>query len=252
MNLLYYLGISVAIQLTLFIFAFAYRTDKLTDIAYGFTFILISVLAFFSEPYSLVKLVLLTMISLWGLRLGLFLFIRILKQKKDRRFDEIRKNFFNFFFFWTFQGVSIWLILLPSLYFFHEPSNFSLLVLPGFVVWLAGFLIESIADFQKFRFRHNPKNKDKWIEHGLWNYSRHPNYFGEILCWIGVYIFVFSFLNITQRIIGLISPVYITFLLLFVSGIPKLEDYADKKWGENKEYIRYKNKTSILLPWFKK
>ncbi|MFP4656189.1 MAG: DUF1295 domain-containing protein [Candidatus Woesearchaeota archaeon] len=103
--------------------------------------------------------------------------------------------------------------------------------------------IESFSDFQKLTFKKQPKNKGRFIKSGLWKYSRHPNYFGEILCWIGVYVFCGVWMW------GLISPIFITTMLLFVSGIPLLEKKADEKWGGSREYQKYKHETPILIPW---
>jgi steroid 5-alpha reductase family enzyme len=122
----------------------------------------------------------------------------------------------------------------------------------GLGIWFIGLIIEATADIQKYKFKLDKKNKDKFIDIGIWKYSRHPNYFGEILCWVGVYVFVFLSFSISEKLIALIGPLFITTLLLFVSGIPLLEKYADKKWGKEKDYQEYKKNTNILIPWFKK
>jgi len=122
----------------------------------------------------------------------------------------------------------------------------------GLIIWAFGLAIESIADIQKYRFNQNKKNKDKFINTGLWKYSRHPNYVGEILCWIGIYIFTFPSLSTFQQIIALASPLFIVILLLFVTGLPPLEKSADNKWGKQQDYKEYKRRTSILIPWLPK
>jgi len=109
-------------------------------------------------------------------------------------------------------------------------------------------LLESVADLQKFQFMQNKKNKDKWIGSGLWKYSRHPNYFGEILVWFGIYVFVVSGLEGIAQLLSVISPIFIMFLLLFVSGVPLLEKSADARWGRDKKYQQYKNSTSVIIP----
>ncbi len=114
--------------------------------------------------------------------------------------------------------------------------------------WTVGLIIETIADVQKIQFKNNPANKGKWIESGIWRYSRHPNYFGEIVVWIGVYIVAATSLPFVQAAIGLISPLFIIVLLLFVSGIPILEKSADKRWGNDPAYKKYKKRTSLLIP----
>jgi steroid 5-alpha reductase family enzyme len=106
--------------------------------------------------------------------------------------------------------------------------------------------------YRKFNFIQNKQNKGKWIESGLWRYSRHPNYFGEILTWVGVYIVSYQWLEGREVYLGLIGPLFISFILIFVSGIPVLEKGADKRWGTDKKYQEYKKRTSILIPFFKK
>ncbi len=251
MNVLNYLLIAISINLLMFLFAYKFKTDKLTDLSYALTFILLTLISFVYSKYAEFKLILFIMIILWSLRLGIFLFIRIKKIKKDRRFDGIRENFFRFFQFWLLQGITVWVILLPPLIFFSSEIKVSLLSWLGLAIWFIGLTIETISDLQKYQFNKHNK-EDKWISTGLWKYSRHPNYFGEILCWIGVYLFTFSSLTSIQKIFALNSPIFITILLLFVTGIPKLENYANKKWGKLKEYKEYKRKTSILIPWFSK
>jgi steroid 5-alpha reductase family enzyme len=188
------------------------------------------------------------MILIWAMRLGGYLFIRIRKIKRDKRFDGIRENFIKFGGFWLMQGISVWIILLASsIYFGLDSVKLNILTFIGFVVWLTGFLIETISDYQKFKFNQNPENKGKWIESGLWKYSRHANYFGEIIIWIGIYLFVLSSVSGINILIALISPLYIIFLLFFVTGIPKLEKAADFKWGKDIDYINYKKRTSILI-----
>lgn len=240
--------ISLAIQVVLFIPAFKFKTDKLTDLSYGLTFVLLSLISFLSSDMTFPKLLLLSMITVWGLRLGIYLFIRINKTKKDSRFDEIRIDFMKFLSFWILQGISVFVILIPSLLFFQTATEFSLLSLLGLGLWLTGLVIEAFADQQKFSFINNERNKGKWINVGLWKISRHPNYLGEILCWVGIYLYTYSSLSTIYRPIGLISPLFISILLLFVSGIPKLEEKADKKWGNNQKYQEYKKKTSVLIP----
>ena len=190
------------------------------------------------------------MVIAWALRLGIFLFVRIRKIQKDKRFDGIRESFLRFIKFWLLQGVTVFVILLPALFFITGDA--ARVWWLGLLVWLLGFLIESTADFQKYLFKQDKSNKDKFISTGIWRYSRHPNYFGEILCWLGIYIFVLPSLSLLQAAIALISPAAISFLLIFATGIPPLERYADKKWGNLKEYKEYKRSTSILIPWLRK
>ena len=138
--------------------------------------------------------------------------------------------------------------MIPYILMVQVSSTIDSLVIAGCAVWLIGFLTEATADFQKFNFSSKPSNKNKWIEQGVWKYSRHPNYFGEILVWVGTYIIASQSLSAGYATLALISPLFITTLLLFVSGIPILEKSADKRWGNDKKYRSYKRATSILIP----
>lgn len=250
--LLISLGLSFAINIAMFLVAFRFQSDKLTDVSYAVTFITLAIFAYIRSGQELYHTVLLIMIVLWGMRIGGFLLYRVIKNGKDARFDDMRNKFFLFGRFWVLQAITVWILMIPSLFAFDSYGTGSLLITFGFAIWFIGLAIESLADMQKYRFSQNPKNKGKWIEEGIWYYSRHPNYFGEILVWVGVYLFVVSALPLNQALIGLISPIFIMTLLLFVSGIPLLEKSADKRWGSQKDYQRYKASTSVLVPLPKK
>ncbi len=244
--------ISLAIQVILFIPAFIFRTDKLTDFSYSLTFIILTLFLLFTNNISIGKIILATMVLVWAFRLGIFLFIRITKIKRDKRFDGVRESFTKFAKFWILQGIAVWVILIPSIYFMNQEVFITKLSYLGIVIWLAGFLIETISDAQKFSFMQSSNKKKTFISTGLWKYSRHPNYFGEMLCWIGIYLFTISSLTITQASISIISPLFIIFILLFGTGVPKLEQSADAKFGKLKEYIDYKRKTSLVILWPRK
>ena len=116
----------------------------------------------------------------------------------------------------------------------------------GIIIWFLGISIETISDWQKFAFKNKIQNKNLWIQSDLWRYSRHPNYFGEILCWLGIFIFTLTFMQGLSWL-TIISPLFITFILLFVSGIPPLEKRYDAKYADNKNYQEYKKRTSVLI-----
>ena len=116
------------------------------------------------------------------------------------------------------------------------------------IVFVAGLLIETFADLQKYRFINNPENKGQWIDSGLWSISRHPNYLGEIMVWVGLYLFAAPSLVGNTIWVGLIGPGFIAYMIIFVSGIPILEKGADKMWGDNPRYQEYKNRAGMLLP----
>ena len=251
-NLLAALGLALVIQVVMFIPAYFLKTDKFTDMSYGLTFILLALIALLSNSVSFAKVLLFIMILTWGLRLVIYLFIRIKKIKKDSRFDKIRGSFVKFLGFWILQGITVWVVMLASLLFFNsENAGFNILSVIGLLIWVYGILVEGIADAQKFSFKSNPMNKGSWIQTGLWKYSRHPNYFGEMLCWTGIYIYALPVLSAStlNALIGLISPLYIILMLRFVSGVPKLEKIDDERYRGNPEYKAYKKRTSMIILW---
>ena len=248
--IVYTLIISFLIQTVFFAFAASFKTDKVTDLSYGLTFIIIASYLFFKNlTLSFIQLAVYWAVIIWGVRLVAYLYNRILKIKKDRRFDGIRENFLKFARFWLFQGIAVWIIMIPSILVLssQEAKPFGFLAWAGLAIWLIGLLTETIADYQKFVFKNQPKNKNKWIQTGLWRYSRHPNYFGEMLVWWGIFSLALPYLA-GWKLLSMVGPLFITFILLFVSGIPPLEKRSDQKYGKNKKYREYKKKTSLLIP----
>jgi steroid 5-alpha reductase family enzyme len=250
MEILYAFIFSVLFNFTMFLIAFKQGTDKLTDISYAATFVALAVFGLVRTPEtSIAKWLVFYMVLLWAIRIGSYLFIRIRKTGKDKRFDEMRGSFKKFLSFWMLQALTVWVVMLGVLVFnFEGVEPITNFMIAGVLIWLIGLVIEAIADVQKFQFIQNKKNKGKWIQTGLWKYSRHPNYFGEILVWFGIYVFVVSGLEGSAQFIAMISPLFITFLLLFVSGVPLLEKSANARWGKDKNYLAYKSKTSIVIP----
>lgn len=232
-----------------FAIAATLRTDKVTDLSYGLTFILVSWTGLvLSKNLNLVTGLLIIAVTIWGLRLGIYLFIRILKIQKDSRFDEIRGQFLSFLKFWLLQALTVWLVLLPvNIGLRRASGEVRLPIILGLIIWFGGLLIETIADWQKYTFKNDPENKGQWIEQGLWSWSRHPNYFGEMLCWWGLFIVVVPYLD-GWGWLSISGPLFITFLLLFVTGIPPLEKRYDEKYGQDPRYLHYKETTSILIP----
>ncbi len=251
MNLIQMLLVSLAINGVFFIIAALLRTDVFTDITYSLSFIVLAILlALSSNGRSPVQMLSIAAVVLWGLRLGSYLFNRILHIKVDHRFDDKRDNFVRFGSFWLLQAVTVWVVMLP-VYGIVSARNaseipFSFLV-PGLLVFSLGLVIETVADFQKYRFKMNPKNKGSFMSSGIWKYSRHPNYFGEMLVWWGIALpGILLFEGFAW--LYFLGPVFITLLLLFVSGIPLLEKSAEAKWGKDEAYIRYRRTTSLLMP----
>jgi len=244
--------ISFVINMFFFIFAMSFKTDKVTDFTYSLSFILITlILTIVNKAFSPAQLIVSSFIIIWGSRLGAYLFLRILKIGTDDRFDDRRNNFFKFLGFWILQATTVWAVLIPAAVYLNleNPPAVSLLFWRGSALWLFGFIFEFVSDAQKYSFKNIKANRGMWIQTGLWKFSRHPNYFGETVLWWGIFIMVISSLGI-PLLWTIIGPVFITLLLLFVSGIPLLEKSAEKKYGENSEYIEYKRRTSIFIPWF--
>jgi steroid 5-alpha reductase family enzyme len=242
--------IILAVQILFFIVASALKTDKVTDLSYSMTFVAMAlILLFAGAQYALPQLLIAVFITVWGLRLGGYLFLRIIRLKKDDRFDGIRENFLSFAGFWFLQAVTIWIVLLPSTMVLSMESSLSPCALTwvGTAVWAFGFIIETIADAQKHKFRNDPKNNGRWIDRGLWRASRHPNYFGEMLCWWGLFLIAVLHLE-GMMMLSILGPIFITFMLLFVSGVPTVEKKAEEKYGDNPEFLAYKNRTSIVVP----
>lgn len=239
-----------AIQIVFFLFASAFKTDKITDISYSMTFVLVALVLLFSVGnYALAQLLIAGLITVWGLRLGGYLFTRIIRLGKDDRFDGIREKWLSFAGFWLLQAITIWIVMLPAILVLGMTTVFeaSPLVWIGSAVWGVGFLIETVSDVQKYRFRNDPANNGKWIEHGLWRLSRHPNFFGESLCWWGLFLIALPFLQ-GLMLISVVGPLFLTLMLLFVSGVPTVEKKAEQKYGDNPEFRAYKERTSIFIP----
>lgn len=242
------LAICLGIQAVFFAFAASLKTDKVTDLSYGLTFIIVAIalLATNGATDSMPALVLTAMVVAWGLRLSGYLLYRILHMKRDARFDGVREHFWRFAKFWFFQGLAVWLIMLPVTLWFRAPGPWTMSMTAGLVIWAAGWLIEAVADQQKFAHKRTPGAK--WTNTGLWKWSRHPNYFGELLCWWGVFLFVSSELPGFDFYLGLLGPLAISGVLIFLTGIPPLEESADRKWGADPAYQEYKRRTNVLVP----
>ena len=189
------------------------------------------------------------MISIWTIRLGLFLFMRIHKAGEDKRFRSIKTSASQFFMTFTLSGLWVTLCSMCALVAISSPEGLVMNALTyiGIILFIIGFGIEIIADNQKTAFRSIEANKDSFITSGLWSKSRHPNYFGEVLLWFAIAVISFSSLEGLQ-LITLISPVFTYILLVYVSGVRMLEDMNDKKWADDEKYKSYKENTPMLFP----
>jgi steroid 5-alpha reductase family enzyme len=243
-------GVIFLIQWLAFIAAYLLQTEMFFDLTGSITYISVTILAVLLSPeVDGRSILLLVLVIIWAGRLGTFLFRRILKAGKDARFDELKVSFVRFLSTWTLQGLWVTFTLAAALAAITTTTRKGLgpWALIGLLVWVVGFGVEAVADAQKSRFRADPENKGRFINSGLWAWSRHPNYFGEIVLWIGVAIIALPVLRGWQWV-TLISPLFVALLLTRISGVPILEKRADEKWGGQEDYEAYKARTPVLIP----
>jgi steroid 5-alpha reductase family enzyme len=253
------IAVAFLVQWIAFMPAYLVQTERFYDLTGSLTYILVVTVALLlAPPPGLRSIVLWVLVVIWAVRLGTFLFARVRRAGKDARFDEIKPSFARFLIAWTMQGLWVSLTLAPALaaiVFAEEAAaatapggGFSAdaFLVAGLLVWVAGFAIEVGADAQKRRFRVDSANEGRFISTGLWAWSRHPNYFGEIVLWTGMAIIAFPVLEGWQ-LATLVSPVFVYVLLTRISGVPLLERKADATWGGDAEYERYKAQTPVLM-----
>jgi len=243
-------ALAFIINWIVFIPSYLKQTEKYFDLTGGITYLSVIWIAVLLSPVvDQRSWLLLVIVSVWAARLAIFLFRRVQAAGEDRRFRELKTSFSRFLLTWTLQGLWVSLTIAAALAAITTMTRLELGIYSfvGLIVWLVGFGIEVIADRQKSAFRADPQNEGKFINVGLWSWSRHPNYFGEIVLWIGVAIIAFPVLSGWQYV-TLISPLFVVLLLTRISGIPMLEANADKKWGGQTDYEQYKSGTSVLIP----
>ena len=239
------------IHWVLFIPAYLLKTEKFFDLSGSITYISVIsyVLLFNTNTEIRIGSILLALfIIMWAIRLGSFLFFRIKKAGEDKRFREIKTSFFRFFMVWTISGMWVSLCSMCALTAISSANGVHMnpLFYVGSIIFLFGFILEIVADNQKTKFRKDPKNKDKFINTGLWARSQHPNYVGEITLWGGIAIISCSSL-VGWQYISLISPVFTYILLVYISGVPQLKDSGQKKWGHLECYKEYLKNTPTLI-----
>ena len=233
--------------------AYLFQTEKFYDLTGSVTYLSVVWFVFLSTYQSISlnfgNLILVLLISIWTIRLGLFLFMRIHKAGEDKRFRTIKTSASQFFMTFTISGLWVTLCSMCALVAISSPEGLVMnaLTYVGIILFIIGFGIEIVADNQKTAFRSIEANKDSFITSGLWSKSRHPNYFGEVLLWFAIAVISFSSLEGLQ-LITLISPVFTYILLVYVSGVGMLEDMNDKKWADNEQYKSYKKNTPMLFP----
>lgn len=243
-------ALTFIIQWIVFIPSFLNKTEHFFDLTGSLTFISVVLITLMLIPEIYVRdIVIALLVVIWATRLGSFLFIRVKKDGGDGRFTIMKTKFWWFLMTWNIQGMWVFLSLAAGLAAMTsaEKVEADIFLIVGLVVWVLGFSIEVISDGQKSKFRSKMENKDKFITSGIWSWSRHPNYFGEILLWCGITIIALPVLQGWQ-FITLISPIFIIILLTQISGVRLLELRGKKKWGENEEYQKYLRNTSVLIP----
>lgn len=237
--------IITVINILAYAWAFKRQSDHLTDLSYSLCFIAVTLYFLFAnDSLSAARVILALMVAVWGVRLGGFLFYRINKMGRDKRFDDFRSSRSGFLKFWLLQSLSISIIILPVLFgLLAEGLSVNI---PAIMVWTAGWIMQSVADWQKFVFRsRNPA--DAFISHGLYKHIRHPNYTGEILIWVGIFWYVVPVLYRWQWVAAL-SPLWIIILLTSISGIPLIENINRKKYKDDPAYSNYLSRTWRLIP----
>lgn len=246
--LLWCAAIAFVVQWAAFVPAYVRQTERFYDLTGSVTYAGVTLFALVVGPGSDARSWVLTaLVLVWSGRLGSFLFRRIRAEGADTRFDQIKPSASRFLVAWTLQGLWVFLTLCAALAAMttEDAAPWGVWDWVGLVVWATGFGIEVTADRQKSRFRR--RRPGQFIDTGLWAWSRHPNYFGEIVLWVGVAIMAASTLRGWQWA-TLVSPVFVTVLLMRVSGVPILERRSDERWGDDPAYQRYKSRTPVLVP----
>ena len=253
-NMYLYAAMIVTIYFSIFfIIGQVLRNNSIVDIGWGLGFVVLALLLTIRDEFQNPKgLVVLALIILWGGRLTIYLYNRNKGKPEDYRYINLRKRwgmkwarlkaFLNVY---ALQGVMLYLISLPIIHIFNQESTeLQILDYAGILIWIIGYFFEVVGDHQLKVFKRQPENKGRIIQSGLWKYTRHPNYFGEATMWWGIFLITLS----SNGLFTLISPIVITLLLLFVSGVPLLE----KRYKGNDDFEAYKQVTPKFFPWFPK
>lgn len=251
-NLLAVVCVVVFVYMTMwYVVAIIIKRNDIADIAWGLGFITIATTSLFaSQNNSFTAYVTLLLVAVWGLRLSWHIARRSFAKSEDYRYKKWRDDWGEWFYVRSFlqvfmlQGLLMIIVSLPILVIMaYSTSQTSILVAVGVLIWIFGFIFETVGDWQLRNFIRNPKHKGKIMTTGLWSNTRHPNYFGEIVQWWGIGVIA---LSCSYGWVGLLGPLAITFLIVKVSGIPMLE----QKYDNNPEYQSYKKHTPKLIPRF--
>jgi len=242
-------AIGFILHWAIFIPSYAFQTEHYFDLTGSLSYITTVIVAMVLNPSLDIRdLIICAMILVWAVRLGSFLFWRIKKDGQDKRFIVMKTKFTWFLLTWTLGGLWVLVTMAAGLAALTSNTTVELGILGyvGIALWLFGFTVEIIADNQKTEFKKDPNNKDRFITTGLWSWSQHPNYFGEITLWLGLALFTYPVLSGWQ-LVTLISPIFVYLLLTRLSGIPTLDRLAKEKWGSDSDYIAYIQSTSKLM-----
>ncbi len=241
---------SFTVNWLVFIPAWIKQTEHFFDLTGSLTYLsLIGLVLLTRENLDMRTLLIAALVGIWAVRLGSFLFMRVKKDGFDRRFTKMKTIFWQFLMTWTLQGLWVFITLSAALAAMTSatPVALDVFAVVGALLWLTGFVIEVVADNQKSAFRADPANNNQFINVGLWSWSRHPNYFGEILLWMGIALIALPVLSGWQYA-TLISPIFVFVLLNYISGVRMLEVRAERQWGEDPAYQQYKAATPALIP----
>ena len=243
-------ALAFVIQWIVFIPAFAQKSEHYFDLTGSVTFVTVAALALLLDgSFDIRSITIAVLVAIWAIRLGSFLSGRVRATGFDRRFTTIKTNFGLFFMTWSIQG--FWVVMSFACGMAAMTSvtkaPVDLFLAVGVLIWILGFAIEVTADRQKTAFRADPANARRFISTGLWARSRHPNYFGEIVLWLG--IAVISFPNLEGgQLVALVSPLFIVLQLTKISGIRMLDNRAKRAWGDDPDYVAYRAATPMLIP----
>lgn len=229
------------------------KNDSILDTFWGFSFLVtIWTVYILNFEFNLYKILVFILLNIWAVRLSMHILTRNIKIKEDKRYQKMKKNFSKKFFnlrrylqFYLLQEILMLVIISPVIYILKLKNiNINFWFIIGVTIWIIGFYFEFTADKQLKSYLKTKNKLKKIMDQGLWKYSRHPNYFGEALMWWGFFIISL----IEPNLFLIISPLTITILLRFISGVPLLE----KQFEKNEEFQEYKKTTNTFIPWFKK
>ena len=235
----------------LYLLALRRKDNSIADVAWGPGFILVAWFTFILYgSFTLRQLTACFLVLIWGLRLSVRIYLRNSGKGEDARYRKWREEWGKSFIIRSYlqvfllQGGILLLNITPVLFInTYATGNPGLMDLLGVFLWMMGFCFESLADWQLDRFIKNPDNRGKIMNQGLWRYSRHPNYFGEVTMWWGIYILA---LSVPWGWVSIIGPLTISYIILFVSGVPMTERFME----DNPAFADYKRRTSAFIPWF--